>query len=95
MNKTGDEVVINSSFDFWNSWKNITSIEQRAIDSTVVARKLVIESVPTVALRAIYVKGSFPRREMNQSSDVDMVPIVTETKFESDAFDVNGAEIHQ
>lgn len=81
-------------FDFWTKWSDVTPLEQKAIDSTVKARELVIKSVPADVLMAIYVKGSFVRREMNSESDVDMVPIVTQSKFESAVFGVNIPEIY-
>ncbi|MFA6005510.1 MAG: hypothetical protein WC775_03410 [Patescibacteria group bacterium] len=83
-----------NKFDFWNTWSNVSPIEQKAIDSTIKARELVIQSVPPNALVAIYIKGSFTRREMNSKSDVDMVPIVTETRYEGKVFGVNRPEIH-
>ena len=46
------------------------------------------------ALVAIYIKGSFVRREMKESSDVDMVPIVSEDKYERTIFGVNSPEIN-
>ena len=81
------------SFDFWTSWSNINPTEQKAINATIKARKLVVQSVPAETLVAVYIKGSFPRREMNSRSDVDMVPIVTKTKFEGSIFGVNRLEI--
>ena len=80
-------------FNFWDSWVDITDIERRAIVATIRARDLVIKSVPKEVLVAIYIKGSFVRREMNEQSDVDMVPIVTQTKWESKVFEVNGLEV--
>lgn len=79
--------------DFWKAWKNTTEVEKKAIDSVVKARDLVIDSVPKDALVAVYIKGSFARREMKESSDVDMVPIVTEDKYEEAIFGVNISEI--
>ncbi len=81
-------------YDFWKTWKNRAEVETKAIDSVVKARDLVIASVPSDALVAIYIKGSFARREMKEGSDVDMVPIVTEDKYERDVFGVNNPEIN-
>ena len=82
-----------NKYDFWESWKNRTIVEKKAIDSVVKARNLVIDSIPPKALVAIYIKGSFARREMKEGSDVDMVPIVTENKYDGAIFGVNSPEI--
>jgi hypothetical protein len=81
------------NYNFWESWKNKTEIENKAIESVEKARDLVIKSIPKKALVAIYIKGSFARREMKIGSDVDMVPIVTENKFEGPVFGVNDSSI--
>ncbi len=80
-------------YDFWDIWTDITPIEKKAIEVTIRARDKVISSVPKEELIAIYVKGSFVRREMNEGSDVDMVPIVLHTSFEGRAFGVNDNDI--
>ena len=80
-------------YDFWKAWKNRTEVETKAIDSVVKARDLVTDSVPHKALVAIYIKGSFARREMKEGSDVDMAPIVTENKYGGAIFGVNSTEI--
>ena len=33
-------------YDFWDSWKNKTEIEKRAIESVKLARGLIINSIP-------------------------------------------------
>ncbi len=81
------------NYNFWQDWTNKTELEQRAIASVQRARDLVINSVPSNALVAIYIKGSFTRREMKEGSDVDFVPIVSENKYEGDIFGVNCPEI--
>lgn len=86
-NRVGDNT------NFWDSWKDISQIENKAIVSILRAKELIIKSVSEDALIAIYIKGSFITREMNKTSDVDIVPIVTESKFENDIFGVNGLEI--
>ncbi|MSR85814.1 hypothetical protein EXS74_00290 [Candidatus Woesearchaeota archaeon] len=80
-------------YDFWDDWKNKNSIEESAIEKVKSARKKVIAAIPQAALVAIYIKGSFTRREMKEGSDVDMVPIVTENDYEGDVFSVNSPEI--
>lgn len=80
-------------YDFWENWKNKTEIEKKAINSAKKARELVINAVPKDKLVAIYIKGSFARREMKNGSDVDMVPIVAENKYQGAAFGANTREI--
>lgn len=80
-------------YNFWKKWENKTFIEKRAIKSVEKARQKIIGSVPREKLVAIYVKGSFVRREMRKNSDVDIVPIVTENKYESAIFGINGKYI--
>lgn len=63
------------TMEFWKYWKNKTEIEKRAIDSIYVAQKILFDAVPKNGIYAIYVKGSFVRREMTTKSDVDIVPI--------------------
>jgi hypothetical protein len=79
--------------DFWVSWKKKTEVEKKAIKSVKKARELVINSIPKDKLVAIYIKGSFTRREMKKGSDVDIVPIVTEDKYQGKIFSVNNPEI--
>lgn len=83
-----------NKYDFWEQWEDKTEIEQKAINSIIKARDLVINSIPSEALVAIYIKGSFARREMQEGSDVDMVPIVTDNKYQGDVFGVNSPEIN-
>lgn len=80
-------------YNFWESWKNKTKIELEAIKKVETAKELVIKSIPKKALIAIYIKGSFARREMKEGSDVDMVPIVSENKYEGAVFGVNEPRI--
>lgn len=81
-------------YDFWASWKNKTQIEKQAIKVILLVRKLIANSIPKRELVAIYIKGSFVRREMKKGSDVDIVPIVTENKYEAKVFAVNCAKIY-
>ena len=55
---------------FWDSWKRKTKQEERAIAALKKVKKLIIENLKDEII-AIYVKGSFIRREMNAKSDVD------------------------
>ena len=81
------------NYDFWETWKDRTKTEKKAIEATIKARKKVVEAVPENKLVAIYIKGSFARREMRENSDVDMVPIVKGNEDEGAAFGVNGPEV--
>jgi hypothetical protein len=68
--------------------------EKKAINAVEEARDRVIGSIQKDKLFAIYIKGSFARREMKEGSDVDMVPIVTENKYEGAVFGVNSPQIN-
>ena len=81
------------NYNFWTIWKNQTDIEQNAIASVIKARDIVIKAIPKSELVAIYIKGSFARRELMANSDVDMVPIVSKNEFEGPIFAVNGPVI--
>ena len=83
-----------TNYDFWQKWKNKSKIEKQAIKSIIKARELIIKSIPKNKLLAIYVKGSFIRREMKKGSDVDIVPIVTENKYEGPVFETNIPKVH-
>ncbi len=82
------------NYNFWKNWGNKTAIEKRAISAVETARDFVVNSIPKTALIAIYIKGSFARREMKKGSDVDIVPIVTENKYEGKVFGVNSININ-
>ncbi len=79
--------------EFWKDWKRKTSIEKKAIEAVKRARELIIRAIPKKKLVAIYIKGSFIRREMKRGSDVDIVPIVAENKYEKPIFELNKPEI--
>lgn len=66
--------------NFWRDWKHTNRIEKRAIASIIKAKQILFENVPKEKIYAIYVKGSFVRREMNEKSDVDIVPITYDNK---------------
>jgi hypothetical protein len=79
--------------NFWEDWKNKSEIEINAIEKVRLARELVIKSVHKKVLIAIYIKGSFARREMKVGSDVDMVPIVSEYKYQGKIWETNIPEV--
>lgn len=83
-----------TNYNFWKNWKHKTIIEKKAVNAVRRARKYIIESVSKNKLVAIYIKGSFARRELNKKSDVDIVPIVTENKYQGDIWAVNDKDIH-
>ena len=66
--------------EFWKDWKRITRLEETAIESLKQGRKIILDNFPKNRIYAIYVKGSFPRRELNKNSDVDLVSILVFTK---------------
>lgn len=70
-----------SKYEFWKNWKRKTKIEEDAIKSIRKAKKILFETIPKKEIVAIYIKGSFVRREMNEKSDVDIVPIVNDNKY--------------
>lgn len=85
--------MIMENYDFWSEWKRLSKIEKQAIRTIKIARTLIIDSIPNGSLVAIYVKGSFVRREMREGSDVDIVSIVTENRCEKAVFEVNSKAI--
>lgn len=82
------------NYEFWRNWKRKTKIEESAIKAIIKTKKAILNKIPKNKLVAIYIKGSFVRREMNNKSDVDIVPIVTENKYEKAIFSVNTDEIY-
>ncbi|NYZ76906.1 hypothetical protein H0O02_01165 [Candidatus Micrarchaeota archaeon] len=80
-------------YNSWRNWKNKTEIERKAIKSLEKAKELVINSVPKDNLVAIYIKGSFVRREMKTGSDVDMVPIIAGNRYQNAVFEINSSAI--
>ncbi len=66
--------------DFWEEWKNKTSIEKKAIKSIDKAKRILFKNIPKKKIFAVYIKGSFVRREMNEKSDVDIAPITFDNK---------------
>lgn len=69
------------NYEFWKDWKRKTKLEESAIKSIKIARKLILAELPKEQIVAIYAKGSFVRREMNQKSDVDTTTIVKESRY--------------
>ena len=67
--------------EFYTDWKRKTKLEEKAIKSLKSAKKIILENIPKKEIVAIYVKGSFVRREMNKKSDVDTVTILKTSKY--------------
>jgi predicted nucleotidyltransferase len=65
---------------FWKKWKNVTKQEKAAIKVMLQLKRLVLKYIPKEKIISIYVGGSFPRREMDPKSDVDMWVITTDMK---------------
>ena len=65
---------------FWKSWKNKTKIEKSAIDVLGKGFKIILNNISKEKIIAIYVKGSFSKRELTKNSDVDVITIVKDTK---------------
>ncbi len=66
--------------EFYTDWKRKTKIEENAIKALKSAKRVILNGIPKKEIIAIYVKGSFPRREMNKKSDVDIVVIIKDNK---------------
>ena len=67
--------------DFWEDWKRKNKIELKGIEVVKKARNLILKNLPKREIVGIYCKGSFPRREMNKSSDIDMLTILKHSKY--------------
>ena len=65
--------------EFWRDWKRKTQQEIEAINSLKKLKKIILREIPKEKIVAIYVKGSFIRREMNEDSDVDVFIIIDDT----------------
>jgi predicted nucleotidyltransferase len=70
-----------SKCEFWKDWKKKTKLEKSAIESLKIAKKIILSEIPKEKIVAIYVKGSFVRREMDEKSDVDTAIILKESKL--------------
>lgn len=68
--------------EFWKYWKNKSSIERSLIKELVSAKSLFETELKV--LEAIYVKGSFQRREIVKGSDLDLVLV-----YKIDMYDDN------
>jgi len=67
--------------EFWRDWKRKTKLEERAIKSLKIGKKLILQEIPNSKIHSIYIKGSFFRRELDSKSDVDFEVIVKDNKL--------------
>jgi len=66
--------------EFYKNWKRKTKLEETTIKTLKAVKKRILKEIPKEKIHSIYVKGSFPRREMNKKSDLDLVAIVNDNK---------------
>ena len=62
--------------EFWKNWKNKSELEKRAIASIKRAMDFLFVNISKEKIISVYIKGSFVTREMNEKSDVDIVPVL-------------------
>jgi len=67
--------------DFWENWKKKTKVELKGIGVVKKARNLILKNIPKSEIVGVYCKGSFPRREMNKWSDIDLITIIKHSKY--------------
>jgi len=67
--------------EFWRDWKNKTKQEEESIISLKKVMKRIFNEIPKEQIIALYAKGSFVRREMNENSDVDLTMILKEGSY--------------
>lgn len=64
------------NLDFLYNWKNLKDLEGNGIQILKEGIDIIFKEIPKENIIAIYLKGSFSRREMNKGSDVDVGVIV-------------------
>ncbi|MCK4552679.1 nucleotidyltransferase domain-containing protein [Candidatus Pacearchaeota archaeon] len=67
--------------EFWTDWENKSKIEIKGIKVVRKARNLILKNIPNEEIIGIYSKGSFPRREINAKSDIDLMIIIRHSRF--------------
>lgn len=70
-----------TKYEFWKDWKRKTKLEEKAIETLKIGRRVILKNIPRQELISIYIKGSLPRRELTKNSDVDIVCILKTKKF--------------
>lgn len=73
--------MVELDMSFLQEWKNITPLELKGIETLKRGMKLIFENIPQSKIIAIYLKGSFLRREMNARSDIDVSIIINDEKY--------------
>jgi predicted nucleotidyltransferase len=68
-------------YDFWKKWSNISDLEKEAIKTIKNGKSIILKNLPKEKIVAIYVGGSFVRRELNNKSDVDIWVILKDSKL--------------
>ncbi|MBN2053176.1 nucleotidyltransferase domain-containing protein [Candidatus Woesearchaeota archaeon] len=66
---------------FWECWGRKTNLEEAAIKSCKVGRKIILESIPREQIISIYIRGSFARRELDWKSDIDFMVILKKSHY--------------
>ncbi len=66
---------------FWNEWKDITQLERSRAKLIIKGKKKILQNIDNKEIIAILVKGSFPRRELIETSDVDIIVILKTKKY--------------
>ena len=66
--------------EFWEKWKNKTKTEKELIAKLKKALPIIKKEINYI--KAIYVKGTFSRRETIKESDVDLVLIFKIQNYE-------------
>ena len=64
---------------FYKNWKK-TKLEKQSIKVIKAGKRLILNNINKNKIIAMYVGGSFVRREMNKKSDVDIWVIVKDVK---------------
>ena len=64
---------------FWSAWKNRSPLEEKFIAALESQYQEIEPLIPKEKIVAIYVGGSFVRREITSQSDIDVYVIVKET----------------
>lgn len=80
---------------FFEKWENKSDLEKKAIVSFRKGLHLILKTVPKKEIVAIYVKGSFVNRELNDKSDVDFVTILKTGKFAKRLKDLHKRHINK
>ncbi|MBU1198269.1 MAG: nucleotidyltransferase domain-containing protein [Nanoarchaeota archaeon] len=68
-------------YDFWKDWEGKTELEESAIKSCKVGKKIILENIPGEQIISIYIRGSFARRELDKKSDIDFMVILKKSNY--------------